>query len=389
VHTHWRTGAFGAPRTDCVVTPADIRTFFPGLEGTIYLNTATMGVGCASAREAYERAADQWSRGRFDWLEGERAGEDARSFFAELIGGHADEVAIVPTVGGAAGIVAANLPPAKPGENIIVGESEFSSNFFPWALLRERGYDVRTVAAARFGAVDAFVELADGGTRLIAVSAVHSPTGYRADLQGLSQIAQRSGAWFFVDACQAVNAVPVDVARDRIDFLAAASHKFLLSARGMGYLYVRRQLIDRLRPIGPGWKAARKPLESFYGPAMDLSPTASKFDVSLVWFAALAEQATFAVFRRFGIAAILERNAQLSRRLHEALAARVTGFQPFAPAHRSTIVSVQVADTDQTLARLREANVIASVRAGRVRLAVHFYNLEDEIDRVAELLGHD
>ena len=365
----------------------DIRAFFPGLDGTIYLNTATMGVGCAPARAAYERAVDQWSRGRFDWLEAERAGEDARSFFAELIGGHADEVAIVPTVGTSAGIVAANLPTAKSGENIVVGESEFSSNFFPWALLRERGYDVRTVAAARFGAVDAFAELADGGTRLIAVSAVHSPTGFRADLRGLGQVAKRSGAWFFVDACQAANAVPIDVARDGVDFLAASSHKFLLSARGMGYLYVRRALLDRIRPIGPGWKAGRKPLESFYGPAMDLSPTASKLDMSLVWFAALAEQATFNVFRGFGISAILERNAQLSRRLHDALAAQVRGFQPFAAAHRSTIVSVEVADTDQTLARLREANVIASVRAGRVRVAVHFYNLEDEIDRVAELLG--
>ena len=369
------------------MTPADIRQLFPGLEGTIYLNTATMGVGCAPAREAYERAAEQWSRGRFDWLEAERAGEDARAFFAALIGGHADEVAIVPAVSAAAGLVAANLPAAKPGENVVVGENEFSSNFFPWQLVRERGYDVRTVKAACFGAVDAFAELADAGTRLIAVSAVHSPTGYRVDLQGLSQIAQQSGAWFFVDACQAVNAVPVDVVRDGIDFLAASSHKFLLSARGMGYLYVRRALLDRIRPIGPGWKAGRKPLESFYGPAMDLSPTASKFDMSLVWFAALAEQATFGVFRRFGIDAILGRNAQLSRRLHEALAAHVSGFQPFAAAHRSTIVSVQVADTDQTLARLREANVIASVRAGRVRLAVHFYNFDEEIDRVAELLG--
>ncbi|HEX5214408.1 MAG TPA: aminotransferase class V-fold PLP-dependent enzyme [Vicinamibacterales bacterium] len=385
MHTHRRTGALGAGRMERAVV--NVRALFPGLDGTIYLNTATMGVGCAPARAAYERAVDQWSRGKFDWLEAERAGEDARSFFAELIGGHADEVAIIPTVSAAAGLVAANLPAARSGENVVVGESEFSSNFFPWARLRERGYDVRTVAAARFGEVDAFAGLTDAGTRLIAVSAVHSPTGYRADLRGLGQVAKQSGAWFFVDACQAAGAVPLDVARDGIDFLAAASHKFLLSARGMGYLYVRRALLDRIHPIGPGWKAGRKPLESFYGPAIDLSPTASKLDMSLVWFAALAEQATFAMFRGFGIDAILERNAHLSRRLHEALAGHVGGFEPFPAAHRSTIVSVEVRDTDQTLARLRDANVIASVRAGRVRLAVHFYNLEEEIDRVAELLG--
>jgi cysteine desulfurase / selenocysteine lyase len=55
--------------------------------------------------------------------------------------------------------------------------------------------------------------------------------------------------------------------------------------------------------------------------------------------------------------------------------------------HRSTIVSVPVDDTEAAMARLRAANVVASVRAGRVRLSVHFYNLEEDLDRVAELLG--
>jgi selenocysteine lyase/cysteine desulfurase len=93
---------------------------------------------------------------------------------------------------------------------------------------------------------------------------------------------------------------------------------------------------------------------------MDLSPTASKLDTSLIWFAALAEQASLGLFQRFGIKAILERNAALSRRLLEALGARGAKV------------------------RLR---VVASMRAGRIRLAVHFYNLEEDIDRVAALLA--
>ena len=78
-------------------------------------------------------------------MDAERAGEDARAVFAQIVGAHADEIAIVPAVSTAAGIVAANLPPAKRGENIVVAENEFSSNYFPWLLLRERGYEVRAV----------------------------------------------------------------------------------------------------------------------------------------------------------------------------------------------------------------------------------------------------
>jgi len=73
---------------------ADIRGLFPGLKDTIYLNTATMAVGCAPAREAYERALDRWSAGRFDWLEAERAGEDARGVFAQI----AEEHPMPPTL---------------------------------------------------------------------------------------------------------------------------------------------------------------------------------------------------------------------------------------------------------------------------------------------------
>jgi selenocysteine lyase/cysteine desulfurase len=234
---------------------------------------------------------------------------------------------------------------------------------------------------------EAFGQAADGGTRLIAVSAVQSANGYRADLAALSRVAARSGAWFFVDACQAAGAVPLDVVRDGVDFLAAASHKFLLGSRGMGYLYVRRGLLDRLQPIGPGWKAARNPAESFYGPAMDLSPTASKLDASLAWFPALAEQAALGIFRRFGITALLDRNARLVLRLQDALAAEGSAFRPFTEQHRSTIVSVPVSDAEAVMARFRQANVVASVREGRIRLAVHFYNVEEELDRVAALIG--
>lgn len=63
---------------------ADIRELFPGLKDTIYLNTATMAVGCTPARKAYERAVERWAAGRFDWMEAERAGEDTRPFSHRL-----------------------------------------------------------------------------------------------------------------------------------------------------------------------------------------------------------------------------------------------------------------------------------------------------------------
>jgi cysteine desulfurase/selenocysteine lyase len=366
----------------------DIRQLFPGLRHTIYLNTASMNVGCAPARSAYEQAMERWSTGRFDWTEAERAGEDARALFADIVGATAAEIAIVPSVSAAAGIVAANMPAAKPGENVVVAANEFTSNYYPWLLLRERGYEVRAVPTAGEGmSAEEIGQAADGGTRLIAVSAVSSATGYKTDLAAIGQVATDSGAWFFVDACQAAGAVPLDVVHHGVDFLATSSHKFLLGSRGMGYLYVRRNLLDHMRPVGPGWKAARRPAESFYGPAMDLSPTASKLDTSLAWFPALGDQAALGIFREFGTSVLLERDARLSHHLASALTARGLPFQPGEDQNRSTIFSIHTGNTETVLARFRQANVVASVRAGRIRLSVHFYNLEQELDQVAELIA--
>lgn len=359
-----------------------IRELFPDLNGTVYLNTANNAVGCKASRDAYESVVGLWASGKFDWTHAEVAGEAARASFARIVGASPDEIAIVPAVSAAAGLVAANMPDAKPGENVVVTADDFTSNLFPWMMLKARGYDVRAVPSP-----EAYASAADGGTRLIAVSAVHSSTGYRADLAAIGAIAAKSGAWFFVDASQAAGSVALDVKRDKIDLLAAASYKFLLGSRGVGYLYVRRGLLEKIRPIGPGWKAARMPLESFYGPNMDLSPTASRLDTSLAWFAALAERESLGLFERLGLGNVLERNAMLSRYLHDALDARDIGYRKHDEPHRSAIVSCRVSDPVAVAAKLRAANVVTSVRAGRVRLSVHFYNREDEIDRVVGLLA--
>jgi cysteine desulfurase/selenocysteine lyase len=365
----------------------EVRNLFPGLNDKIYMNTASSTIGCLPAKKAYELAISRWTDGTLDFAEAEQAGEKARAAFAVFIGAETREVALVPNVSTAAGMVAAQLLPTKTGGNVLVADIEFSSNFYPWLLLRDRGYEVRIVPS-QGGALppDAYAELADHGTRLIAVSAVQSSSGYRADLKAISEIAGRSNAWLFVDACQAVGAVDLDVRRDGIDFMATSSHKFLLGSRGMGYFFVRNELLEKMRPVIPGWKAGRDPSISFYGPQMDLSSSASKMDSSLAWFPALAERASIGVIQRFGLNNIIDRNLHLTQHLNERLMEAGLKWTSFAPDNRSPIVTVPVNDPDGVMDRLRAAKVVASLRAGAVRLSIHFYNLEEEIDRVIDIL---
>ena len=152
---------------------AALRSLFPGLERRVYLNTATMALGSLPVRGAYEHALAEWTAGEFAWPEAEHAPDEARALFPRIVGADPDEIALVPSVSTAAGIVAAQFPPAQPGETVLVGDIEYCSNFYPWQLLAERGYDVRLVAAVD-GMLppEAYAARADGGARLIAVSAV-------------------------------------------------------------------------------------------------------------------------------------------------------------------------------------------------------------------------
>jgi len=178
------------------VTPSDLRALVPDLGSTIYLNTAAMAAGCAPVRAAYTQALERWAAGRFDWSQAERAGEAARAGFARLIGARASEIAIVPSVSAAAGLVAMSLAPPKPGENILVGAGEFSSNYFPWRVLEARGYDVRAVPFDEHGPSEE--RFASGMSGRIA-EMLDKVIGYFSE-EGAFQIAEVYGARGDADA---------------------------------------------------------------------------------------------------------------------------------------------------------------------------------------------
>jgi selenocysteine lyase/cysteine desulfurase len=298
-------------------------------------------------------------------------------------------------VSSAAGLVAAQFGPAGPGESIVIGQREYSSNHFPWRQLASKGYDVRQVPFRNGGLEpDDIARRVDGGTRLVAFSGVQSATGHRSDIAAISGLARAAGAIVFVDGSQLVGALPVAGDLRHVDVLVAADHKFLLNAgRGMGYCYLSPAAQARFTPVGAGWRAGSVPFDSFFGPAMNLSATASRFDNSISWLAAIGNQAALAVFDDFGPGAIYARNHELTVQLRAALAG--IGWDPadLPERNQSTIVSVPLGDTEaaRLLSALSGQGVICSARDGNLRLAVHFYNHEDDIERLVTTLvsaGH-
>ena len=319
------------------------------------------------------------------------AANEARGQAARLIGADPDDVALIPSVSSAAGLVAAQLGAAAPGENVVIGEREYSSNHFPWRQLEHKGYDVRQVPFRRAGLDPEQVDRrVDGGTRVVAFSAVQSSTGHRSDIAAISSLARQVGAIVFVDGSQMVGAVPVPrTSATWTCWRWRTTSSCSMRAGG----WATASCPGRCRSSSPRSTraGARAPTPSPASSAPRWSCHRPRH-VSTAPSAGSRRSATSPPSASSTTSAPTSspaRNRDLEARLRGALTG--AGWEPIAlPAeNRSTIVPVPLGGLDpaRVVRALSEERVIASARDGALRLSVHLYNHEDDIDRLVAALG--
>jgi selenocysteine lyase/cysteine desulfurase len=334
-------------------------------------------------------AEDQENHGVVRWAEWERKLEATRRDLARLIGAEADEIAFINSTTHGINLVAEGFP-WREGDNVVTAAEEYPSNLFPWQNLASRGVSLRKVPT-RDGRiwVEDLAAAMDGRTRVLTISHVEFASGFRNDLDALAELCRSRGVAFFVDAIQGLGPFTIDVRRTPIDFLAADGHKWLLGPEGAGLLYVRRDRIDRLRPIGVGWHSV---VGSYNAdePEFALKPDARRWEGGSYTMPGLqAFGASVSLLLELGPEAVSARildRAELVREV--ARAAGWTLFGSDRPADRSAIVPLvrPGVDPDAFVRMARTRGVALACRRGRVRVSPHLYNNEDDLDRLAEVL---
>jgi selenocysteine lyase/cysteine desulfurase len=230
------------------------RESFAITDAVTYLNSASLGPRLravdAAGHAAVERMAAPWNIRSADWFADARA---LRALFAALIGAPADCVALVPSVSYGIAVAARNLPVAA-GDNIVVIDQEYPSNYYSWRrLARERGATIRTAVARGGSLTDAIVASIDRRTAVVAVANCHWTNGSVVDLVRVGAAARRHDAALVVDASQSLGAYPFDVAEVRPDFLVTVGYKWLLGPYGLGYLYVADRWHANGEPLEESW----------------------------------------------------------------------------------------------------------------------------------------
>ena len=328
-------------------------------------------------------AGTSWSRWR-------ATVETLRESAARLVGADPDEIAVVRNTTEGIGLVAEGYR-WRDGDNVVLPAGEFPSNLYPWLNLADRGVEVRTLPFARDHVDPAEIDRAcDDRTRVVAVSWVGFRTGYRIDLDAVAEIAHRHGALLFVDAIQGLGAFPIDVRATGIDFLAADGHKWLLAPEGAGILYVRRECLELLRPLGLGWNSVRHAGE-FTNTELDVKPTASRYEggsYNMAGIAALAAAVEW--LSGFGIDVIGRRILELTDRLCERL--EKSGAEVISVRdgeRRSGIVSFAVPGREprQVRRECHDRGVVINCRDGLLRASPHAYVNDDDIERLVAVLS--
>ncbi|MEO7211460.1 aminotransferase class V-fold PLP-dependent enzyme [Mucilaginibacter sp.] len=170
---------------------------------------------------------------------------------ARLINAHRDEVAIVESASVGWGLVFNGID-FKPGDEIITSEMEYVTNLMGFMNARKNhGVVFKVVPNDEQGnfSLQALEELISAQTKLIAITQIPSTAGGMIPIVAIGKIARKHDILYLVDACQSAGQVPIDVKEIGCDMLSVTGRKYLRAPRGTGFLFVRKEVQNKLRLI--------------------------------------------------------------------------------------------------------------------------------------------
>jgi len=372
------------------LTPQEMRALYPITRRYAYLDHAAIAPLATPVRSAMEVFLDRMTEEPFDRAHWERFRSQVRGRIAELLSVGPESIAFTKNTTSALGLVVTGLD-WETGDNIVGVHREFPANIYPWMGLQRKGVELRLYRAEQ-GRIDVkgLVRLCDRRTRVLAISAVQFWSGFRTDLGALGAALKGRDVLLVVDAIQAAGAMRLDLAAAPVDFLCAGAQKWLLGPIGVGFAYVGARMLERLNPVTIGTDSVVRD-EEYFAYDLTLKPDARRFEEAAPNYPGiLGMGAAVNLLLRAGPPVVEGVVLRLADRLRDELPRR--GYElvlkPALPSERSGIVSFRHPRMvpAELHTRLREAGVIVSLRSDFLRASPHYYNSDEDLDRLLEAL---
>ncbi len=377
-----------------------VREEFPILRYKTYMNSAAHG---PTLSRVWGAVQDWW---RFRMSEDREAHDpNARGEAAKIL--HADPEEICWTTRVTQGLnMVASMIDLKKGDNIVCTDLAYPSNVNVWLPFRNHGVEIRRLRNwdGRIETAD-FEKSIDDRTRVISISHVEWTSGIKYDMKAIAETAHDHDAFLVDDPYQAVGAIDVDVHGDMIDFAAVGSEKWLCCPTLAGIFYIRQELIDTFEPAyrfyqnveeafkhGVPWERPEHDNIADYD--KPLHPDAEKFYRGCVSGDAIwGFYAALSYFNYLGPKQIERRVRHLSGYLIDGL--RDLGVKvntPLEPEERAGLVTYNTGKHKLNVESHRTLlgkSIIVALRyqqwVGGIRVSTHFFNTEEEIDRLLKV----
>jgi selenocysteine lyase/cysteine desulfurase len=320
--------------------------------------------------------------------------EGTYDLIAKLINANRDEIAVVENASTAWGL-AFNGITFKQGDEIITSEMEYITNIMGFINAQKtHGVEIKVIPNDEHGnfSLSALEDAISLQTKLIAVTQIPSTAGGMIPVVEIGKIARKHDILYLVDACQSVGQIPVDVKEMGCDMLAATGRKYLRAPRGTGFLYVRKEVQDKLKLILMDGFTAEWITEDNYKIRGD-GRRFQLFEKNWGVFLGLSKAVEYAL--NVGVDRIWLRIQYLANLMRQQLKSidgitvhdfgnQQCGIVTFSVRgiDSSTVknklaenhINVSIGKAHSTLYYMNKNNLISVIRA-----SVHYYNTEDEI----------
>jgi selenocysteine lyase/cysteine desulfurase len=370
--------------------PLEARKHFPALNtDTIYFNHAAIGpVSNLTVERINEVLKIRSENGVEDFELFGEIDKSAKQRIAKLLNADLDRVGWTSNVAHGMSIVAQGLN-WDSGDRIILNDIEFPSNVYPFMNLQSRGVEIDFVDA-KSGKVeiDKIEKLITSRTKLISVSLVQFLSGFRSDVEKIGEICRKNDIIYCVDVIQGAGTVQIDVKKSNIDFLTGGTHKWLLSLQGHAYLYITKELQEKISQKIVGWSSVVDAWNlTDYN--LTLRESADRFQAgtsNLIGMTALDE--SLKLLESIGYdkmeEAVLSNSEYFIQSLNEIGANPI--LKDVEKKNLAGIVTFKVTDAKKMFAKLKERKISCAVREGMIRMSPYFYNTRDEINRVVKII---
>jgi len=369
---------------------ANVRGHFPSVGTLAYLNSGSYGLLSDRVEAAIREYLDLRTRAGADWEAWVERSMSLASKLGRLMNASAAEIAITSTASAGINAVASALDFTGARNRVLVSNYEFPTSGQIWHAQERRGAIVKHVAEndERILPAEHFIDRIDERTAIVAISRVCYRHGGRIpdeDVRTIADAAHRNGAYVILDCFQSLGAETLDVKKLGVDFVVGGMYKYLLGTAGAGYLYAREGIEDELVPTTSGW-FAQEDVGAMDVFTNDPSRSARRFQGGTPpVIACYAADAGLDLIFEYGPEAIEARVRGLTSAALERFSQE--GFEVATPAASSgPMIALRSSDSAALVRALIERQIVTSERDGNVRAGFHFYNDEDDLDRLVSAL---